>query len=379
MNAPPDSPLLALLRQVQRRLWSERILFRLLRATWWSATLLLGGGLVHVLRQPIPWPCIAALALLPLATAVLLGLWRDRPTLLDTANTADHWFDGKALMASALDQLRVSQRQRTCASRFVIEAANRSAPRWLERLEHEHRWRPPRHAFIPVALGLAGTYLLLLPGPAPREDTAAIAATPSPAGTSRRDNTASDFVAGLREALHVARQGHTDPAVMAAGAKPTGKQSGTDKFDRFRPGGTETAPLPTTPLDTAAPVSHEGEATLSTDIRPGTADPEGRVSDTAGSLAGRAANALDGHPATPPLIVTFFPLDREEGGKDGGLAAGRGASRELAPMPAALVPVENPQTARAARWDTNMPYALSLSTAQRHYVQQYFSDLGEPR
>ena len=118
---------------------------------------------------------------------------------------------------------------------------------------------------------------------------------------------------------------------------------------------------------------------MSTDIRPGTADPEGRVSDTAGSLAGRAANALDGHPATPPLIVTFFPLDREEGGKDGGLAAGRGASRELAPMPAALVPVENPQTTRTARWDTNMPYALSLSTAQRHYVQQYFSDLGEPR
>lgn len=380
MNTPPDSPLFTLLHQVRRRLWSGRILSQLLRATWWSAALLLGGGLVHAFHQPLPASAVAALAALPLAAAVLLGLLRGRPPLAHAAAIADRWFDGKALMSSALDQWQAPPGRHTRASRFVIEAADRCAPSWSERLAHAHRWRPPRHAVIPVALGLAGVYLLLLPGPAPRQDSVAIGATPPPADASRPNLTASDFVAGLRQALRDARQAPTDPAALGGGSALGGRQSATGRMVTLHTDSTQRTASADTRPGRARAVPQEGKTPVTPAGRGSTTTgSDGPRSDTAGSGAGRVAGTRHGSPAAPPLSVQYFPVVRATGDDEKPAATGHGAGRDLTPMPAALASVDIRQTAGAARWDTDMPDALTLSPAQRHYVRQYFSDLGEPR
>ncbi len=381
MNNAVDSPLSTLLRRTRRRLWHGRLLSRLLHAAWWSAALLLAGGLVHALYQPLPWIGSLSLAALPPAAALLLGLWRDRPTLPDAAATADRWFDGQSLMASALDQWRRPPRQRTRAGRFVIAAAERCAPLWIERLAHEHRWRPPRHALVPALMGLAGAYLLLLPGPAPRGSAADGTALPAPTASPRHDDAASDFVAGLREALRAARREQPAPGATAGnGAETAGKRSATKAADPARPPGARSATLTTPRPEGTAPSPHRAEAAQTADKGADlTAGPGKRVSDAPGNRTGRPGKARKEPAAAPPLGVTFFPQANNDSSKDATPATARGAGRELAPMPAAHVPGNKLRAARAARWDTDMPYAPSLSAAQRHYVQQYFHNLGESR
>lgn len=377
MSIPHNSAILALLRAARWRIWAGRVLSRLSRAAWASALLLLCAGLLHALFYPFPWLYIAILAMLPPTAVILWGLLQDRPTLQDTAATADRWFEGKALMSTALDQLLTSRQQHTRASHFVIEAAEGSAPSWLDRLRRKHHWRPPRQAVIPLALGLAGVYLLLLPGPAARQNTAAIDPAPQLTSVPPSGDTPRDFVTGLREALRTARQASADPNPKAAVAGG-GIQAGIGRLDGTQHGAPDTASISATRPINAAPVPYrKGMPGGPSSVQPtaATRSVEG-ISATAGTQEGRPDPAQNVISTAPPLAVEFFPLPRPKDEKDGTIAY-HGASKALGPMTAILAPGEMNQAVTTARWDADMPYALALSPAQRQYIQQYFSSPGE--
>jgi hypothetical protein len=121
-----DTALVSLLKRIQRHHWLQRLAYRSWTAVVIATAMLIVLSALHTLLIPIPIFWWVTLALSPLAAAVLLGTFLDRPSLYMSATIADQWFQSKDLIASVW-HLHSERTIDTPATRFVLSQFDR----WL--------------------------------------------------------------------------------------------------------------------------------------------------------------------------------------------------------------------------------------------------------
>ncbi len=358
--------LFALLRTLRRQLWRQAI-----DRWWWrglggAAVLLASASLVHTLLWPLPFvPCIG-LALAPPLLALIIGLWRGRPSLASCAWLADQWFGGKSLLTSAWDLLSRPQPISPASARLLLSQANQAAADWQDRLAAHRDINVPRQAVLSFSLSLVGLFLLSSPG-ALLHSTAASAVA--------ADITAPALVESLDDARAPAEAGETavpSPAVEGttpilsneqAGRKVTTAESST-RLPSFSPASPEGSTVPAgrqpDQLATAIPADTAAAPTVGVSRSSGNDHP---------------GNDSDEQPATtrtPPANPTIRYLDIERRAGAGAQTTTTGSEElvpiELAPRPptvAAAIPAER----------VPVPYETVAGPALRHYVADYFQEL----
>lgn len=162
MTSAECPKLQAYLSRVRLRIWIDGVVLLLARALWWSAAILLGGGLVSVFAGGVSWQLGLLAALAPMVIALVLAAFR-RPSIETAAVIADRALGFGDLLVSAWDQLGTARGRRPAARDLVLQQAERAAetaPSPLARLQprpRSQRW------LVPLALALAGLFLQLTP------------------------------------------------------------------------------------------------------------------------------------------------------------------------------------------------------------------------
>lgn len=381
MTIASTSTIDSFLSSTRYRLWSQQILALLLRGLWWASAIALCGGFVHVFFYPLAWALFVMLVLVPVGATLLWGLIFHRPSLQTAAATADHWFSGKSLMSTALDQLSRPGVQLTRAGQFVIEQAGETASTWQKRLASEHRLRIPRQMVVPLSLTMTGCFLLILPQqashePEPKQLTAKDSVTPV---TQKLPST--NLIADLQRALHTSTaEKHSRKADDHAGQNATPTQTALNRkkspAQGLVPGDKAqfvAVPTPgdnrqatTESIDPAPPDT--GQAAFPT--RPGK-----KKSIAPGTLANPMANPKTAPRATQ-LEIEFFNMPvRQAMDSEPGTGKGKNLELKLIETKAGLSPAA--QSVAAADRGISMPYEMTLSPAQKRYMARYFKSFGE--
>lgn len=317
MNAPESRSTRRLLRAVQNRTWLQGVLDAGVRAAWAAAAIVMLGGAVHLAVRAHSGRITAILAVLVVGLPVAFALLRRRPALAVAARLADAWFDGRALMTSACDQLSRPEAERAGAAGFVLVQADARAADWQRRLGAVRPLMGARRLHPVLACMLLGAFLHLLPGTLPASEVArdarlGVARATSPArpaspasepapvpGAARADGEAQGERARERpsagpEASGAVPERERGPATGTA--PEVGGASGGREAGRAAPDG-ELAPVP---VDVSSPSFELAEI----------ARPAGRQGAGPGLLLatpgepGAAASAGPVAPATPIGVAT---------------------------------------------------------------------------
>ncbi|MCZ6783971.1 MAG: hypothetical protein O7G30_11755 [Proteobacteria bacterium] len=312
-QAPQTERLLA---AVRARLWRETARDQLAAALWVAAAVALAGGAIHLGWRSHSGTVTAAFAALPVLAAALAVALRGRPSEAWAARAADDRFGTRALLTSALDQLRRPASARAGGAGFVLARAEENADEWRARLPSLERPGPRarRRVFVPVILLLAATYLHVLPGAAGARGSAGAAATlpaASPVEIASADPAAPGPMAeGAPSAAHrtAAEPGAGSGRVTASGGEALAASPGPSEAPGSGgpavseagagTGGREVGAQPAAanvPVDTAVPVADLPRRFV--DVAPGAPenasgegawplDPPVRIADETGSRAG---------------------------------------------------------------------------------------------
>jgi hypothetical protein len=362
MNACPH--LTALLRTARRRLALRRAgtLFR--RLAWGAGGVLLLAGLVHAGLRPLPVGPVLAGALLPLGLAPVLCAALRRPTDRQAARCLDESYGGRGLAATALE-LRARPGLSPMA-RYVLESAEKASVEWRTRPDRLPVPEPWPHAWMPLGLVLAGTFLLLAGGKdsgPPAEPFRSVADESS--RTAEAPPPAPRRPFGSSRAAE-ARRGKPSPEKggglqFAQSSRLAGEQAGAQRESRSAP------PEPPIPPAAGTGAPSEPSAAASAGSGRSGAGQGGRKSAGAGSGAEaetRAASLEDAR-----LDVRYTDLERRGGEESAGgrralkpSAAGSGAKGRGAPGAA-------PEQAKGGAW--NPPLGL------RPYLNRYFQTLAQ--
>lgn len=340
VSAPQSLSTRRLLRAVQNRIWLQGVLDVAVRAAWAGAVIAMLGSAVHLAVLTHSGRTTAILAVLLLGVPIAFALLRGRPALTMAARSADTWFDGRALMTSACDQLSRPEAKRAGAAAFVLEQADARAAAWQRRLRAVRPLVGARRLHPAFACLLLGAFLHLLPG----------ATSPHTAGRDAR--------------LEVARA--TPPARPASPASQHASDSGAVRTDGVaqdpEPGATRGARAD---VGVAVPERGRGPATRATPEAGGT---------SGGREVGHAAPESELGPVPPdagPQSFELTEIARPAGhrGAGSGLLSGapgeRGAAASMGPVaPATPIGV-------AAR--------EQLAPVMRAYVSRYLESLEEER
>jgi hypothetical protein len=359
MSATTDN-LCDLVDAVRRRLWLQACVDAAVRGLRLGGAVLLAGGAYHLLAHAVPVALVAALALLPLAAELLVGLLRRRPGRAAAARIADQWFDGKNLLASAWE-LRRRAGATSATAELVVARARTAARQWLPRLPAEHPVRRPQAVAVPIMLALIGAFLLQLPSKewlvsATGRDDASDAA---PVRLATPENGAEETAAPSLPAATAA------PAAFDAAARRGGA-----------PAAPTTADLPpqfsTQPGAAGAPVS--AAVANAQSAPPGQMPATSSVSANAG---GKRAGDQAGVRADAGVTATPPPLPVSEVGvqRAGGTGGSSGKGNELAQAAIAPAPPDTltVPAARHAGAGVNGGYPPAL----RAYMARYFSQLNQ--
>jgi len=361
----PEQALLALLYALRRQLWRQAI------GHWWwrglgvMAVLLAGAGVVHTLLWPLPFlPCIG-LALAPLLLALIIGLWRGRPSLARCAWLADQRFGGKSLLTSAWDLLSRPQSISPASAHLLLSQANQAAADWQSRLAVNRDINLPRQAVLSFSLSLVGLFLLSSPG-ALLHSTAASAIA--------ADITAPTMVKSLDDArapMEASEKAIAAPAVEAAplpGNEQAGKKVATAESRTGLPLLSPASPEGS--VVTAGRQPDQWAAAVPADTA---AAPAAGASRSSGN--DHAGNDSDEQPATSrtlPANPTIRYLDIERPA-DTGAQTASSESEELAPVGPIPRPLAKAAAIPAER--VAMPYETVSGPALRRYVADYFQEL----
>ena len=362
----PEQALLALLYALRRQLWRQAI------GHWWwrglgvMAVLLAGAGVVHTLLWPLPFlPCIG-LALAPLLLALIIGLWRGRPSLARCAWLADQRFGGKSLLTSAWDLLSRPQSISPANAHLLLSQANQAAADWQSRLAVNRDINLPRQAVLSFSLSLVGLFLLSSPG-ALLHSTAASAVA--------ADITAPTVAKSLDDARAPTEAGET--AVSPPASAETAAVLGNE-----RTGGESALAENSAGLRSPSPASPEGSV-VTADRQPDqwaaavpadtAAAPAAGASRSSGNdHAGNDSDEQSVTSRTPPANPTIRYLDIERPAGTGAQTASS-ESEELAPVGPIPRPLAKAAAIPAER--VAMPYETVSGPALRRYVADYFQEL----
>jgi hypothetical protein len=113
----------------QRRLWAAEAVRHGYSLLWQAGVLLLILAGIHLLSASLPASApIIGVALLALLTLIRIVL--HRPAASESAARADEEFDGKALMATALECLQRPVNAEDFAPAIVLRQAREAAVQW---------------------------------------------------------------------------------------------------------------------------------------------------------------------------------------------------------------------------------------------------------
>lgn len=152
----------SLISAVRNRLWLQSAADTVNRGTWIGGGIIISGGLYHLFVHALQVGILVTLGLLPLATGLLVVLFRHRPGSNIAARAADNWFDGKNLITSAWE-LQQRCGGHSSMDKLVMRRAQAAALQWRRRIASEHPVRWPPRMTMPLLLALTGIFLLQLP------------------------------------------------------------------------------------------------------------------------------------------------------------------------------------------------------------------------
>lgn len=165
MRNQPENEITRFVSLARKRLWMATVAACGFRNAWWTAWLLLALGLVHVFWITVPVWLLFALIMIPVILTVSTGIAR-QPDMIMAASSADRWFEGRALLSSAIDIISSHpQHDRRPAQSLVLHQARQAVRRWLPELHARSAIQlPPRVPLLLIMLAI-GCLLILQPGP----------------------------------------------------------------------------------------------------------------------------------------------------------------------------------------------------------------------
>jgi hypothetical protein len=335
----------------QRRLWAAEAVRHGYSLLWQAGVLLLILAGIHLLSASLPASApIIGVALLALLTLIRIVL--HRPAASESAARADEEFDGKALMATALECLQ----RPVNAEDLVLRQAREAAVQWRPKVSK--LFRTPKSgtgvlAMIPVFIAIM---LLSLPGADVDRDLPEDMKQPTMSGPGDQDE---DIVADAGGIAAIRRALTDDKAPEGRRAVEEQREGNSETLVPYQ--GKEANIRSAQLIDLGRIPTEQGAASASgnSEDLPGDALPGSRT------LTGDATSTAQ-----------FRGREVVELQRTGDVVAAGESQRKTFQETGTRIPTSQievlPVAAPATRWHRSM-----LSPAQSAYASRYLAEIGE--
>ncbi len=381
MNMHQQNALHTLVGSVRNRLWLQETSRLLYLGIWGATAALLLFGLLHFLVQALSPKLFIAIALIPPVVTTAVGLLLRRPAAATAAQAADRWFDSKQLITSAWELQEAGGSPSGSAAMLVTQRAEACAASLQPGVHAGHPVAMPHSPHLPIALGLIGLFLLLMPGAQSSDDRQRANRGIQPQAAADLPDTGVAALEYRRDSSRIQSEETRQSAPGNAGSEVGHASQDRAPARETKPGAAVQA------------VEHESAARQNMsadDARPSPA--------AAGTDASRAGPALSPHseyafskggrtpggepahrrPGTdredlPDMDFQMKPVMRAAAKREAPAASGD-TGIELSPNDAPAVDEPAPALSMQPAEPVSVPYRAGFTPALRQYVSRYFSE-----
>ncbi|GMQ87098.1 MAG: hypothetical protein BMS9Abin08_0296 [Gammaproteobacteria bacterium] len=369
-----------LVGSVRNRLWLQETSRLLYLGIWGATAALLLFGLLHFLVQALSPKLFIAIALIPPVVTTAVSLLLRRPSAATAALAADRWFDSKQLITSAWELQEAGRSASGSGAMLVTQRAETCAARLQPGVHAVHPVTMPHSPHLPIALGLIGLFLLLMPGAQSNDDRQQANKGIQPQADS-----------GLPDTRVAALEYRRDSSILSEESRQSAQGnagSDVDHVSQDRAPARETRPGAVTQA-----VEHKGAArqNMSADeARPSPAAAGADASragpatspdsEYAFSKGGRTPGGEPAHrrPGTdredlPDMNFQLQPVLRAAANREAPAASGD-TGIELSPNNKPAVDKPAPALSMQPAERVSVPYRAGFTPALRQYVSRYFSE-----